>query len=356
MEEDPKDLIAEADAAYKPFQPFSDWAGLIVDQETWDTHRRAIDDVGGDPEKLRRARNAAKTAAAIDTGAIEHLYEVDRGKTINAAVEAGYYQAAFATEPARTRQLIESQLAVYDDVLDFATTKLDLLAAWVRALHAKLCEAQGTYEAETAAGKQNLPLPLGQYKTTPNHVKQPDGTIFSFAPVLETEAEMERYLSEIRSAAFQAAHPILQAAFAHYAFVRIHPFTDGNGRMARALASIFTYRGGSMPLMILVDQRDGYLPRPSRLGSRQQTAEPRAGVQWEGSRNAETRLSAVLRPVQRSIFAAHAEPAGAKECDGHGGEKVEALQFQCPAAIPGEFAKLGGVNQQHRHDHIDGHH
>jgi len=33
-------------------------------------------------------------------------------------------------------------------------------------------------------------------------------------------------------------HPVLVAAIAHYELVRIHPFVDGNGRTARALATL----------------------------------------------------------------------------------------------------------------------
>ena len=40
------------------------------------------------------------------------------------------------------------------------------------------------------------------------------------------------------------AHPALRAAWAHVAFAAIHPFTDGNGRAARILASLAMYRGG----------------------------------------------------------------------------------------------------------------
>jgi Fic family protein len=37
-------------------------------------------------------------------------------------------------------------------------------------------------------------------------------------------------------------HPALKAGIAHYQFVVIHPFMDGNGRTARALATLILYR------------------------------------------------------------------------------------------------------------------
>jgi hypothetical protein len=52
---------------------------------------------------------------------------------------------------------------------------------------------------------------------------------------------------------------VLQAAWAHYAFVAVHPFADGNGRVARALASVFLYRRPGVPLVIFADQKDAYL-------------------------------------------------------------------------------------------------
>jgi Fic family protein len=36
-------------------------------------------------------------------------------------------------------------------------------------------------------------------------------------------------------------HPVLKAGIAHYQFVSIHPFMDGNGRTARALATLVLY-------------------------------------------------------------------------------------------------------------------
>lgn len=39
-------------------------------------------------------------------------------------------------------------------------------------------------------------------------------------------------------------HPVLKAGIAHYQLVAIHPFMDGNGRTARALATFILYREG----------------------------------------------------------------------------------------------------------------
>ncbi len=39
-------------------------------------------------------------------------------------------------------------------------------------------------------------------------------------------------------------HPILKAGIAHYQFVTVHPFMDGNGRTARAVATLLLYREG----------------------------------------------------------------------------------------------------------------
>ncbi len=93
----------------------------------------------------------------------------------------------------------------------------------------------------------------------PNHVRTRKGTNHSYAPVDVTPAEMARLTAELRTEAFLSAHPIVQAAYAHYSLVVVHPFADGNGRVARALASAFTYRAISMPIVILSEQRDSYL-------------------------------------------------------------------------------------------------
>jgi Fic family protein len=250
------------DAAYAPFPTFEQWtARTTIDTVRWGRYNSVLKNhaSGLSPEVLDRARNVAKRAAAIDTGAIEGLYEVDRGFTYTVAMETATWEAALAQKGEHVKPLFEAQLHAYDYVLDLATKAEPISEAAIRALHEVVCRAQSTYRVMTAIGPQEQTLPKGQYKTLPNHVRTRKGTDHSYAPVDMTPAEMARLTAELRSEAFLAAHPVLQAAYVHYCFVVIHPFADGNGRVARALASAFTYRAISMPIVILSEQRDAYL-------------------------------------------------------------------------------------------------
>jgi hypothetical protein len=66
-------------------------------------------------------------------------------------------------------------------------------------------------------------------------------------------------MEQIRTPEFESAHPIVQSSYLHYGFVMIHPFADGNGRVARALASIFFYRLLSIPFLVFANQKTAYL-------------------------------------------------------------------------------------------------
>jgi Fic family protein len=218
------------------------------------------DKLGRNPGSLHRAYEVVKRAAAIDTGAIEGLYEVDRGFTYTIAFETTAWELALAERGERVRPLFEAQLHAYDYVLDLATKAEPISEAAIRTLHEVVCRAQETYRVQTPIGFQEQPLPKGKYKVLPNHVlRTREGTNHSYAPVDVTPVEMARLVHEMRSERFLSAHPVIQASYVHYGLVSIHPFADGNGRVARALASAFTYRAISMPIMILSEHKEKYL-------------------------------------------------------------------------------------------------
>jgi Fic family protein len=54
----------------------------------------------------------------------------------------------------------------------------------------------------------------------------------------EVRPQVERLVAWLNSEDARRMHPVLVAGLVHYELVRIHPFVDGNGRTARALATL----------------------------------------------------------------------------------------------------------------------
>jgi Fic family protein len=52
------------------------------------------------------------------------------------------------------------------------------------------------------------------------------------------------FLAFLNSPQAQDIHPILKSGIVHYELIRIHPFVDGNGRVARALSTLVLFQEG----------------------------------------------------------------------------------------------------------------
>jgi len=63
-------------------------------------------------------------------------------------------------------------------------------------------------------------------------------------PFVEIPYQVAELFEWLNSTSGKAHHAVLRAGIAHYELVRIHPFTDGNGRAARALALLILYAEG----------------------------------------------------------------------------------------------------------------
>lgn len=103
-------------------------------------------------------------------------------------------------------------------------------------------------------------IEIGCYKTAPNSVRTSTGEMRYYATPLETPALMADLVHWYQEAlARQTLHPLLLAATFHYRFVDIHPFDDGNGRMARLLTNLILMQQGFMPVVIRTETKGTYL-------------------------------------------------------------------------------------------------
>ena len=53
--------------------------------------------------------------------------------------------------------------------------------------------------------------------------------------------------------------PAVRVVLGHFVFVYIHPYTDGNGRMARFLMNVMLAGGGYPWTVVPVERRDDYM-------------------------------------------------------------------------------------------------
>ncbi|MFN0117593.1 MAG: Fic family protein [Elusimicrobiota bacterium] len=82
----------------------------------------------------------------------------------------------------------------------------------------------------------------GHYKQRSNRVINPKGhTVYSPPPPEKAEALTQNLIEWINSDEAKKLHPIMLSAIAHFQLVSIHPFSDGNGRISRALGIWLLY-------------------------------------------------------------------------------------------------------------------
>ncbi|WP_181125694.1 Fic family protein [Rathayibacter sp. AY1B7] len=247
---------------YTPFPSFEEWEGRGADVALVDTFAEMLASERADvPGELwQRMLDITNKWAAVDTGAIENLYEVDRGFTFTVAATTVAWARIPEQKGDEVARVIADQLAGYEHVLDAATQNVPISEYWIRGLHEVLCRSQETYRVLTSVGWQERPLQTGAYKRDPNNpLNLASNRVHSYASPNDVVPEMNRLIQELRSTRFHDAPPVVQAAYAHYAFVCIHPFPDGNGRVSRALASVYLYRAYGVPIVIFSDQKARYL-------------------------------------------------------------------------------------------------
>ena len=86
----------------------------------------------------------------------------------------------------------------------------------------------------------------GHYRSVKVVIRNTATREISFRPPPPTEVPffVEELFTWLSSDSGKSTHPLLRAGLLHYELVRIHPFTDGNGRTARAMALLLLFLEG----------------------------------------------------------------------------------------------------------------
>lgn len=85
------------------------------------------------------------------------------------------------------------------------------------------------------------------------------GASFSPPRMEKVTREMENWEKEYRQRDIEGEDVFELGAWMHYEFERIHPFSDGNGRVGRLLLNLHFLRRNWPPVHVLPEHRDDYL-------------------------------------------------------------------------------------------------
>ena len=217
-----------------------------------------------DKDKVGQFQERLAALWAIETGIIERLYTIDRGVTI-ALAEVGldamgrYHADGKLT--AEARSLIKDQRAALEMVMDLVGGQRDLTSSYIKELHQGLTHSQDVREAVDAQGKRfDTKLLKGEWKKQDNNPKRPDGSIHEYCPPEFVQDEIDQLLTWHTQHEELGVCPEVEAAWLHHRFAQIHPFEDGNGRVARALTAAVFLKSDCLVLVIRDDKhRERYL-------------------------------------------------------------------------------------------------
>lgn len=131
-------------------------------------------------------------------------------------------------------------------------TDYPLTETFIRQLHKTLLREDYEVRRELPGGVYTtFTIHAGRYKTRPNSVRTRYGDIFTYASPEETPALMADLVNWYNEEEQRREmHPVDLAILFHYRYIRIHPFEDGNGRIARLLVNYILARH-SYPMVVV---------------------------------------------------------------------------------------------------------
>jgi len=201
---------------------------------------------------------------AIETGVLERLYELSDSATkalIERGLDASLLVSSDTDKPVdQVMAMIRDQEAAIDSMYKFIAERRTLSVGFVRELHHVLTANQPTAEAEDERGQRvTVPLRRGGWRQSEAQVTDADGVTWLYCEPALIESQMLDLLSGFDQQTAADVPPEIRSAWLHHGFTLIHPFQDGNGRVARCLATLVMLRAGWFPLVVTRTDRPKYV-------------------------------------------------------------------------------------------------
>ncbi len=99
---------------------------------------------------------------------------------------------------------------------------------------------------------RGLLMDAGRFRTQNVRITGANKTPPDFSKI---PTRMDELLEQV---SMKKEHPILRSAHLHHGLVAIHPFSDGNGRVARLISNLLLMRSGYPPVILKKEDRKKY--------------------------------------------------------------------------------------------------
>lgn len=259
-------MVTMAQVRWQPIEDLpQDWQNLASSElkalaEVWQTQATRL----RDSDAVKQFNERLSREWAIETGIIENLYSIDRGTTqllIEKGIEASLIAYGTTDKPAeKIVPILKAQQIALEGLFAFVKQERDLSVSYVKQLHQAITSQQDSVQAYSeTTGWMEVQLIRGDWKKLPNNPTRPNGQVHYYAPPEQVASEMDSLIALHQEHLRQGVPPEVEAAWLHHRFTQIHPFQDGNGRVARSLATLIFLRAGWFPLVVTRDDRADYI-------------------------------------------------------------------------------------------------
>lgn len=251
------------------------WQPISFDENWLSTNTSKLDDLA--PSWFRKREllkegseeyedflNKLKRQHAIETGIVEKLYDLKEG-IAQTFIKEGFVESYLQhgdtnIAPKQLFAYLKDHFQAIDFVFDVVKQNRHITKSFILELHQLITQHQDTTDAvDTLGNIIKVDLLKGQFKKFENNPKRADGTIFLYCPPVHVDAEVDNLISILSDLEVRKIKPIIIAAWFHHAFTQIHPFQDGNGRLARLLASLILIRHGLFPFTVKGSEKKKYI-------------------------------------------------------------------------------------------------
>lgn len=142
-----------------------------------------------------------------------------------------------------------------------SVTQNPLTQNFIQQLHKTILREDYTVYRNLPEGEPtSYTIHAGSYKTRSNSVVTRYGDRFDYATPEETPALMSDLVNWYNDAEHSAKYsPVELAALFHYRYIRIHPFEDGNGRIARLMVNYILSRHGWPMIVVRSRNKSEYI-------------------------------------------------------------------------------------------------